>query len=62
MHLKKAHLHLTSEEVQILGLIDFYKEFGAEFVPRARLVAVAWWLRPVVWALSPFVESAKMLR
>ena len=44
------------------GVDRFYKEFGAEFVPRARLVAVAWWLRPVVWALSPFVESAKMLR
>ena len=44
------------------GVDRFYKEFGAEFVPRARLVAVVWWLRPVVWALSPFVESAKMLR
>ena len=44
------------------GVDRFYKEFGAKFVPRARLVAVVWWLRPIVWVLSPFVESAKMLR
>lgn len=44
------------------GVDQFYKEFGAKSVPRARLIAVVWWLRPIIWALSPFVESAKMLR
>ncbi len=44
------------------GVDQFYKEFGAKSVSRARLVSIAWWLRPVVWILAPFVDSAKMLR
>ena len=35
------------------GVDRFYKEFGARSVPKARLVKVAWWLKPVLRVVRP---------
>lgn len=35
------------------GVDRFYKEFGAESVPRARLVHTAWWLKPILKVVRP---------
>ena len=35
------------------GVDRFYKEFGARSVPKARLVKVAWWLKPLLSVVRP---------
>ncbi len=35
------------------GVDRFYKEFGAKSVPKARLMKVAWWLKPLVRLARP---------
>lgn len=39
------------------GVDRFYKEFGAENVPRARLVYAAWWLKPVLRVMRPDLSA-----
>ncbi len=43
------------------GVDRFYKEFDAKTVAKARLISVAWWLRPFIKLLSPFSKTAKIL-